>query len=193
MSEPVHSRPGVTARPTGADEVRAAVVRAAARRFAAEGPRASLRDIAADAEVNVGLIHRHIGNKGDLVRAVLASQSRAGARRVARAADLEEAFGWMFSRLDTRGEFVRILAWLLLGGEDDTVYPRDYATITALRDKAPPSRDDDLTLMAAMALLYGWTVFGDQLVTAFGQNPGDRAALDARLGALAARLVAGAE
>jgi hypothetical protein len=94
----------------------------------------------------------------------------------------------MFSRLDTRGDYVRILAWLLLGREDDIGYPRDYATITALRDKAPANKDD-LPLMAAMALLYGWTVFGDQLVDAFGITTTDREAVDARLGSLAAALV----
>jgi AcrR family transcriptional regulator len=187
MSGPVHSRtPG--SRPTGAQEVRAAVVRAASRRFAAEGTHASLRDIAADADVNIGLIHRHIGNKRDLVQAVLASQSQTGAQRVGQARDLEEAFESMFSRLDTRGDYVRILAWLLLGREDDISHPRDCATITALRDKAPASKDD-LPLLAAMALLYGWTVFGDQLVDAFGITSTDREAVDARLGSLAAALV----
>ena len=44
--------------------------------------------------------------------------------------------------------------------------------------------------MAAMALVYGWAVFGDQLTDAFGYN--DRADIDARLGALAAQLAVSA-
>ena len=37
-----------------------------------------MRDIAADAGVNLGLIHRHFGNKDDLLQAVLDTQRRAG-------------------------------------------------------------------------------------------------------------------
>ena len=65
-----------TGRPTSRprrDEVRAAVLDAAARHFAAQGANASLRDIATDAGVNLGLIHRHFGNKDDLLQAVLDS------------------------------------------------------------------------------------------------------------------------
>ena len=182
------SRPG-TRRPTGADEVRSAVVRAAAKRFAAEGPRTSLRDIAADADVNVGLIHRHIGNKDDLVRAVLAAQSRAGGRAIAKADDLDAAFRWMFGQLATGGDYVRIIAWLLLdraaGGDWD--YQRDYDTVRALRAKLPEG-EDDLPLMAAMAIVYGWAVFGDQLLDAFGKDPAERDGISERLGVVAARL-----
>jgi hypothetical protein len=44
--------------------------------------------------------------------------------------------------------------------------------------------------MAAMTLVYGWTVFGDQLLDAFGKDPARREEIAARLGALAARLAA---
>ncbi|MSX85805.1 MAG: TetR family transcriptional regulator, partial [Actinobacteria bacterium] len=63
-------------RPFGRDEVRDAVLDAAARHFAASGTGASLREIASDAGVNLGLIHRHFGNKDDLLRAVLAAQTQ---------------------------------------------------------------------------------------------------------------------
>jgi AcrR family transcriptional regulator len=182
-------KPAPERRPTGAEEIRAAVVRAAGRRFAAEGLRASLRDIAADADVNVGLIHRHVGNKDDLVRAVLAGQSRAGARAVSRAKDLDEVFEWMFRHVDVGGDYVRIIAWLLLGGDAHGRYHRDYETIRALRDKMPED-GDDLSLMAAMTLVYGWTVFGDQLLDAFGKDPARREEIAGRLGALAARIAA---
>jgi len=49
-----------------------AVVSAAFRLFATRGPAAvSLRDIAEAADVNVGLIHRHIGNKTAVLAAAL--------------------------------------------------------------------------------------------------------------------------
>ena len=59
-------------RPRGRQEVVDAVVEAAFRLFSERGPKAvSLRDIAAAANVNPGLIHRHIGNKRAVLRATL--------------------------------------------------------------------------------------------------------------------------
>ena len=50
----------------------AAITAAAARLFGQRGPNSvSLRDVADEANVNVGLIHRHIGTKEDLLGAVL--------------------------------------------------------------------------------------------------------------------------
>ena len=58
--------------PQGRQEVVDAIVVAAFRLFAERGPAAvSLRDIAAAANVNPGLIHRHIGNKTDVLAAAL--------------------------------------------------------------------------------------------------------------------------
>lgn len=59
-------------RPRGRQEVVDAVVEAAFRLFAERGPAAvSLRDIADAANVNPGLIHRHIGNKTAVLAAAL--------------------------------------------------------------------------------------------------------------------------
>jgi AcrR family transcriptional regulator len=64
-----------SARPHGRAEVVAALLSAATTLFAERGPgNVSLRDVAAAANVNLGLIHRYIGSKEDLLAAVLASQ-----------------------------------------------------------------------------------------------------------------------
>jgi AcrR family transcriptional regulator len=184
-----HLDGGPTDRPTGREAVRAAVFAAAARRFAAEGPAASLRDIAADARVNPGLIHRHIGNKDDLLRQVLAAQGRAGAAVVAGADGPGPALEWMFGHVTTGGDYTRVVAWLLLHGQQAR-YQDGYPTIDALRALTPAGHDD-VGLLAAMALLYGWTVFGDQLVDAFARDPSRRQELDQELGRIAARLAEG--
>src|SRR5271163_2994155 len=58
--------------PTGRDEVAAAILDSAAQMFAERGPAAaSVRDIAARARVNHGLVFRHFGAKEQLVAAVL--------------------------------------------------------------------------------------------------------------------------
>src|SRR5271157_4185899 len=58
--------------PTGRDEVIAAILDSAGQLFAERGPAAaSIRDIAARARVNHGLVFRHFGTKEQLVAAVL--------------------------------------------------------------------------------------------------------------------------
>lgn len=58
--------------PTGRAEVAAAILEAATELFAERGPAAtSIRDIAARAGVNHGLVFRHFGTKEQLVGAVL--------------------------------------------------------------------------------------------------------------------------
>src|ERR1700736_1596490 len=101
-------------RPTGRDEVRAAVLEAAAEHFARRGTAASLRDIAEDANVNVGLIHRHFGNKSELLRAVLRQQTQAGAIVVARAPSPAAALHQIFEAGPGTARYVRTVGWLLL-------------------------------------------------------------------------------
>jgi AcrR family transcriptional regulator len=65
--------PTKIARPRNAEETRAALLAAARLRFARDGYEATnLRDIAADAGVNVALIPRYFGSKEGLFQAVVA-------------------------------------------------------------------------------------------------------------------------
>ena len=59
-------------KPRGKDSVRAALIEAASRLFAERGPaHVSVREIAREADVNHGLIHRHFGSKDGLLQAVM--------------------------------------------------------------------------------------------------------------------------
>src|SRR5688500_15607730 len=158
-------------RPNGREEVRAAVVEAAARRFAVEGPDASLRDIADDAGVNLGLIHRHLGNKDDLIRAVLASEIARGAGTIEEARDAASALRQVFLSAVSDGRYIRIVAWLLLHDPTRLRHQDRFPGMQALRsladhEAAPPDADDgpfptaaderDARLMVAMAAIFGW-------------------------------------
>lgn len=178
------------ARPVGADAVRTAVVEAAAARFAAEGPDASLRDIADDAGVNLGLIHRHVGNKDDLLRAVLEHEVAQGLGAIADAGDVADAIRRMFAGAGVDGRYVRIVAWLLLRDPDRFRHQDEFPGMRLLRDLpdpggAPtggsPRPDRDARLVLAMAALYGWTVFGPQLRASFGVDPDDDGDLRRRM------------
>ena len=176
-------------RPTGRDEVRAAVLDAAARHFAAQGANASLRDIAADAGVNLGLIHRHFGNKDDLLQAVLDSQRRAGADLVSAAPDVATAVREIFEETVYKDQHVRTLAWLLLDHEQGRSLRHEYPAIEALRARVGDDPDERARLMAAFTMVYGWTVFGPQLLEAFGYASDDRAAVESELAGLLDTLV----
>lgn len=58
-------------RPQGRAEVRRALVDAAATLMAERGPSVSVRDVAAAADVNHGLVHRHFGSKQALLAEVM--------------------------------------------------------------------------------------------------------------------------
>ena len=202
-------------RPNGRDEVRAAVLEAAARRFAAEGPDASLRDIADDAGVNLGLIHRHLGNKDDLMRAVLASEIERGVGTIEEAGDVASALRRLFLGAVSDGRYIRIVAWLLLhdptqlrhqdrfpGHAGPAIAGRRWRRPRprSARGRRRPARagdgpfpaaadERDAGLMVAMAAIFGWTVFGPQLRAAFGHEATDRAALEALLAETVAAIV----
>jgi AcrR family transcriptional regulator len=148
---------------------------------------ASLRDIAADAEVNIGLIHRHLGNKDDLLRQVLAAQAQAGAALVEEARDPATALEWMFTHVGRGGDYTRMVAWLLLSGRHRD-FQQEYPTIAALRAQLGPD-GDSVPLLGAMAMLYGWTVFGDQLLDAFETSVDERPGLERQLARLAADML----
>ena len=178
-------------RPFGRDEVRDAILEAAGRHFAAHGTAASLRDIAADAGVNLGLIHRHFGNKDDLLRAVLAAQTQGGVRVIDDAPDIPSAVRELFVRTTRQDRYVRTVAWMLLAGMPAEDLQTNYPAIRALRDRAPADIDE-LDLLACFALIYGWTVFGSQLLAAFDRAPRRRGAVEAHLAEVVAGLAAGA-
>jgi AcrR family transcriptional regulator len=173
-------------RPTGREEIREAVLEAAARRLAIEGPEASLRDIAKDAGVNLGLIHRHIGNKDELLRAVLEREVASGIATIERAGDARAALRRVFEGASTNGRYIRIIAWLLLrepaGLQHQDRYP-GMAALRALANGGPEhaDADRDARLMAAMAAIYGWTVFGPQLRAAFDVADEDRARIEQQI------------
>lgn len=151
-------------KPKGPDEVRQALLEAATRQFVAKGLRASLRDIANDANVNLGLIHHHFGNKDDLLRAVFDDLSRQGIAMVD-VTDPGSATRSLFELSMRMPGFARLAAWLMMD-EDGAVFDDRNALIEALRDNADGD-EHRVNLMLALTVLYGWTVFGDFLAGVF--------------------------
>jgi AcrR family transcriptional regulator len=159
--------------------VRAAVLAAARRRLAAEGPGASLRDIARDADVNLGLLYRHFGTKDDLIRAVFRANAEAGLAIVEDAATFDDAFDRLLESFRT-GEpsYPRMLAWMLLSGLTPTQLQSEFPTLERLVTLGAERGDDPRPgLLLALLAMYGWQVFADQLLVALGYDAADKPAV----------------
>jgi TetR/AcrR family transcriptional regulator, repressor for neighboring sulfatase len=191
MASPAHE---TTA--TGRDAAVARIVDAAARLFAEHGPDGvSLRQVAAEADVNYGLIHQYIGTKEDLLRLVFRSVSDGAARRFADSADLDEALDQLIGSGAGRSRYVSMLAWAILQGRDATaLLGRSPALQTLLTRLDPDAAGDDRTdaeLRVAMVLAMhlGWQLFGDFLLSGVGLEELDPSEVDERRTALARGLL----
>lgn len=171
------------ARPHGEQEVKEAVLDAAAALFAEKGPAAtSLREIATAAGVNHGLIHRHFGSKGRLVRAVhdhLAQRLAAtGSFSEASVASALEAF----HTLEDHRTYWIVLTRTMLDGELSEVLASDLsgarrmvATLQAALPEEAPLDARDLVAMA-FAFSLGWLLLREfiQVATGTGDDVPER-------------------
>jgi AcrR family transcriptional regulator len=161
-------------RPHGRDEVRAAVIRAARRRFATEGLTASLRDIAADANVNLGLVHRHFGSKDALILAVFTQAAEAGRERFASAQRFDEGIETLLHSAAGDDAYSRMLALMLLAGADPHDLQHEFPTIARLIELGEGDDARAVVLLAALATL-AWPIFRDHLTLAAGYDSADDA------------------
>jgi TetR/AcrR family transcriptional regulator, repressor for neighboring sulfatase len=173
--------------PTGRDEVIAAILDSAAELFAERGPlAAAIRDIAARARVNHGLVFRHFGTKEQLVAAVLdhlAARHSALIDAHAPTADIEAA----------AERQLRVVARALLDGfpvgQLQTSFPGAARLIDEIR---PQHRSDQAARLAAanaIALRIGWQLFEPFLRSATGLHDMAETKLRESISAESARLL----
>ncbi len=156
------------AKPLGRDAVVTSTLEAAANLFASRGPAAtSIRDIAAAAGVNHGLIHRHLGSKDELVGAVLDYLGSQLADLLHGRAEPHV----LQAGLDRQ---VRVIARATLDGYPPAQLQSHLPNVTALIESAKAHYGDDLQarLMVAnaVALRMGWQLFYELLQEATGLN-----------------------
>jgi len=164
------SRPGPRrppGAPAGPEEVRRAVLDAAALLFARRGVDAiSLRDIAKEADVHLTLIRRYIGNREELVLAVFDDLSDKLTRDV-----LEHPLSGQGHGPDTvMGQWVRMAAALVIAGrhlEDHGSYNPVAAMAKTLEDNyGLRPRAARLRAAQITAAALGWRIFEDYLIDA---------------------------
>ena len=193
----------------------ASLVSAAAELFAARGPDGvSLREIAAHAGLNYGLIHQYVGSKDELLRLVIEQSTTTTAARFAQADGVGEALELLQGPVGAdRPPYPRLLAWAILQGRDPrelagpspalpqliAMLPESRAPPTARptpprparpRRPARPDLADDPRLRAAAiaALTLGWSLFGSFVSHAAGLDDVAPAEAHAAVQSLARRI-----
>lgn len=173
--------------PHGRDEVRRALLDAAAALFAARGAAAvSVRDIATRAGVNHGLVHRHFGSKEALRRAVMDELSAQIAERTASApAPAPGTIPSAFTATAEASHYWRMLARALLDGEDPKrIQGREFPVVKLLleqvcdaRDRGmlPASSDPRVITALSVALGLGWLLFEPFVLAATGLGKSSKA------------------
>jgi AcrR family transcriptional regulator len=177
-----------TAKPIGKDEVSAAVIEAAGQLFAEKGPAAtSIREVAARAGVNHGLLHRHFGSKRQLLAATL--------QHLADTAAALRASGASQSQLEAAYEFqARVMVRSTLDGFPVEELQQRFPGMEAFLEQVRPGHSDDRTarLLAAhgMALQVGWGLLGSTLRVAFGLQDLDDTEIRAAVAEQIAKIIA---
>lgn len=169
----------------------AKVLTHAADLFAERGPAAtSLRDIAAASGVNQGLIFRHVGNKDQLVGAVLDHLARE--LESAREAGVDTA------TVDVLVERQwKVLARSILDGYDPGLLQQRFPTVSTLVDRFRDCHDSEadarLAVAHTVALGLGWRLFGPFLRAAAGLEDVPEAELRRAVDAQTTRLLTDSE
>ena len=137
----------------------------------------ALREIAREANVNHGLVHRHFGTRQDVLIAALQRHSEIGADYLQDAANIDKAIHKLWTH-PNMAESAKLMASALLGG----VAPESIAEGHALRKleqllqasdaNANTIASPDETTARAVALsclILGWGIFGNYF-TAVAQD-----------------------
>ncbi len=162
-------RPGPRRRrgaPVGREEVRRAVLDAAADLFAREGvTEVTLREIAAAADVQLSLISRYIGNRTELIRAVFDDLTEALSREVVER-PLEQI---SFERDSVMGRWTIMLTHFAVTAPDELPRTATFNPMLALAEVIMDNygldeRSARLRGAQIVASALGWRIFETYLV-----------------------------
>ena len=169
-----------TLRPLGREAVIDALVDATIDLLIQRGTDISVRQIAAEAGVNHGLVHTYFGSKQSLLAAAVDEVYRRAGADV-------DADGFPPADLATRrgGELAKVIARIRLDDVPGVLgsHPVADSWIQALSDNRPDlgEREIESMVATASALALGWAVFADHICEASGLDAERRRELDAMI------------
>jgi len=185
--------------PRGREQVKQALLDAAAELFAEQGPaRVSVRELADRAGVNHGLVHRHFGSKEGLLRALMERLAQS----IAASAEPNDGVALPPALVASaaRSAYWRVLARALLDGRDPRELQAGFPLIRQLLTRVKRAQaaglvidDVDARLLTAMSLALGlgWLLFEPFVLAATGLERRHRDELREQAQALWLRLVRG--
>ena len=136
--------------------------------FAEHGPGAvSLRDVAKAANVNLGLIHRYVGGKQDLVTLVLADRPGMPPLEDDALRTPAEVVDLTLDVMAADVAYYRVLVRAILDGFD--VPAGVIGRATAAMRQVMPDQDADVRVAMLVATVLGWQVVAPLVLEVVGQ------------------------
>jgi len=164
-------------KPTGRKDVVEALIGAATELLLESGLHVSVRDIAARAGVNHGLVHTYFGSKQNLVAAAFGRINDRASRSLR-----GDGFPPPDLALHNNQELARAMARMALDSDVDLFpgHPVAASWRQALITANPELHDSDITAMVAMssALGLGWALFRQTLATTLDLDEDGLAGMD---------------
>jgi TetR/AcrR family transcriptional regulator, repressor for neighboring sulfatase len=184
---PVDDDTAPTDRPLGRDAVREALVLATTELIVERGLAMSVREIAARAGVNHGLVHTYFGSKDGLLAAAFDEIN-------ARAAAERDVDGFPPRDLAARrnGEIAKALARVIVESDHDLF--GSHPVTSAWREALAASRPDltaaevNERVMIATTLGLGWALFSEHMSRVMELDERGRRSVDQRVAELVAEI-----
>jgi AcrR family transcriptional regulator len=195
------SKPRGPKRPTGGVEIREALTHAAEQLFLERSPSdVTLREVAAHAGVNYGLVHRYFGSKEALVASVFEAAIPRNRAIFANASDVQTVLREVH-RAHRQTGYARTLAWAILEGMDLDVLHANPELIDEFLERMGNTSTDAMlgsesdielrvTLAAFLVLLMGWDLYEPYLLRITGMQNLDKATLNEHLIRITDKLLA---
>lgn len=164
-------------RPSGRDEIKAALIQSTLELIESHGLSVSIREIAERADVPHSLIGRYFGSKTQLIQAAIDSTLPPDVEAAAGLTTARDAITAVFETGFERPERIRILVHLLQDGMSPRTIRQEAPMINALAElleaDPPQGGDPRLVTAATVALAMGWLLAEDYLVTHAGLEDQD--------------------
>lgn len=172
------TRPATDRPPRGPEAVSAALL-VATERLCNEHPPGSVtvRQIAAEAGVNHGLVHHYFASKHALLAATMLGVDQESLTLIAAVADPVEAVGRFFDEVSRRPTYPRLLSWMLHEGIDPLEALDAFPLVDHLVDvigTVTGRSHARLHTQALLAFVAGWASTADFMGAATGLSGPDR-------------------
>jgi AcrR family transcriptional regulator len=156
--------------------------------FAKHGPAAvTVRQVAAHAGVSHALVHKYVGSKDDLIRAVVDRVDVSRTTTAKRSESLKDAYEVLFPRVMAQRDHSLMLVRSAMEGTEYVALTERIQATSAMIElarktaasgatPAPPPRDIDprVLISSITSMIFGWASLEDWVWPTAGLDPADK-------------------